>query len=292
MFGDYQGTRIASSGGIGGLGFTNANATVPTAAMKKGDFSSILGAAATGQDANGNPISFVKGTIYDPLSTTGTAAAPISRNAVPGQQDSDEPVRSGVRQAPATVPESEPADHHRHAADRRLLLQHARIATDRSGRRPRGLPAQRQGQPVRLDELGQHEQDQRPAVPGRSRFQRLQRLRRTRPEPQRPDELHARVEPDHRFGDPRQLHAPGDLPRRAPIPMRICSRSSASAATIRPTRIPRTAAFRSSPPAAITTSAARNGVPRWNTTTSGTSSRTSRSARARTPSRSARSSGR
>src|SRR4029077_2785174 len=86
MFGDYQGTRIASSGGIQGLGFTNSNATVPTAAMKQGDFSSILGAAASGQDANGNPINFVKGTIYDPLSTTGTAAAPISRTAFPNNQ--------------------------------------------------------------------------------------------------------------------------------------------------------------------------------------------------------------
>ena len=48
IFGDYQGTRIASSGGIQGLGFSNSNATVPTPAMKTGDFSSILGAAATG----------------------------------------------------------------------------------------------------------------------------------------------------------------------------------------------------------------------------------------------------
>ncbi|MEO8368237.1 MAG: carboxypeptidase-like regulatory domain-containing protein [Candidatus Solibacter sp.] len=86
IFGDYQGTRIASSGGIQGLGFANSNATVPTAAMKTGDFSSILGAAATGQDANGNPISFVKGTIYDPLSTVGTPAAPISRTAFPGNK--------------------------------------------------------------------------------------------------------------------------------------------------------------------------------------------------------------
>src|SRR3954464_13433001 len=78
IFGDYQGTRIASSGGIQGLGFSNNTATIPTPAMKQGDFSSILGAAATGSDANGNPISFVKGTIYDPRTTTGTAATPIS----------------------------------------------------------------------------------------------------------------------------------------------------------------------------------------------------------------------
>src|SRR5262249_36762816 len=41
---------------------------------------------ATGQDANGNPISFVKGTIYDPLSTTGTPSAPISRTAFPNNR--------------------------------------------------------------------------------------------------------------------------------------------------------------------------------------------------------------
>jgi len=86
IFGDYQGTRIASSGGIQGLGFFNSTATVPTPAMKAGDFSSILGAAATGTDANGNPISFVKGTIYDPLSTVGSAATPISRTAFPGNK--------------------------------------------------------------------------------------------------------------------------------------------------------------------------------------------------------------
>ena len=85
-FGDYQGTRIASSGGIQGLGFTNATATIPTSAMKQGDFSSLLGAGATGQDANGNPINFVKGTIYDPRTTTGTVAAPISRTPFPNNK--------------------------------------------------------------------------------------------------------------------------------------------------------------------------------------------------------------
>src|SRR5437763_1677643 len=84
VFGDYQGTRIASSGGIQGLGFSSATATVPTPAMKQGDFSSLLGAAATGTDINNNPISFVKGMIYDPASTTGTASTPISRTPFPG----------------------------------------------------------------------------------------------------------------------------------------------------------------------------------------------------------------
>ena len=84
MFGDYQGTRIASSGGIQGLGFLNSNATVPTAAMKTGDFSSILGATATGTDVNNAPVQFIKGQIYDPRSTTGTGLTPISRTAFVG----------------------------------------------------------------------------------------------------------------------------------------------------------------------------------------------------------------
>ena len=86
MFGDYQGTRIASSGGIQGLGFLNTNATLPTALMKTGDFSSILGAAATGTDNNNNPITFLKGQIFDPMSTVGSSLTPISRTAFVGNQ--------------------------------------------------------------------------------------------------------------------------------------------------------------------------------------------------------------
>src|SRR5215831_6005368 len=86
IFGDYQGTRIASSGGIQGLGFSNSTATIPTAAMKQGDFSSILGAGASGTDVNGNAINFVKGMIYDPLSTTGPANAPVSRTPFVGNK--------------------------------------------------------------------------------------------------------------------------------------------------------------------------------------------------------------
>src|ERR1700722_737076 len=70
IFGDYQGTRIADSGGsvtnVGYSGYT----TVPTAAMKNGDFSSLLGPSYTGTDVNGAPINIQKGAIYDPASTT------------------------------------------------------------------------------------------------------------------------------------------------------------------------------------------------------------------------------
>ena len=150
IFGDYQGTRIASSGGIQGLGFSNSNATIPTPAFKQGDFSSLLGAGATGQDANGNPITFVKGQIYDPLSTTGTVSTPLSRTPFVGQPDPGKPLRPGLREDLAAVSRSQPAHHHGQHADGRFLLQHVRQAVDRPGRRPRGLPAERQGHALRL----------------------------------------------------------------------------------------------------------------------------------------------
>lgn len=86
LFGDYQGTRTASSGGIGGLGFLNTNGTIPTAAFKQGDFSSLLGANATFQDASGQSQQFIKGQIYDPATTIGSITAPTSRTAFPGNR--------------------------------------------------------------------------------------------------------------------------------------------------------------------------------------------------------------
>jgi hypothetical protein len=89
IFGDYQGTRIADSGGsVPNLGYSGYT-TIPTAAMKNGDFSSLLGAAYTGTDVNGQAIGFAKGMIYDPASTTyQTNSAgfqiPVSRTAFPG----------------------------------------------------------------------------------------------------------------------------------------------------------------------------------------------------------------
>ena len=78
IFGDYEGIRVATLNGVGGIS-TGGLTTVPTAAERTGNFSSILGPTLTGTDVNGNPISFLKGQIYDPASTTGTYNAPISR---------------------------------------------------------------------------------------------------------------------------------------------------------------------------------------------------------------------
>ncbi len=95
MFGDYQGTRIADSGGsVPNLGYSGYT-TVPTAAMKSGNFSSLLGPSYTGTDLNNAPISIQKGAIYDPQSTVyctspcGNVTAvgfqiPVSRTQFPG----------------------------------------------------------------------------------------------------------------------------------------------------------------------------------------------------------------
>ena len=79
IFGDYQGTRIASSGGsVAGLG-RSGFLTIPTEAFKRGDFSSLLGPSVTVNDINGSSITVQKGAIYDPRSTVYATAA----NATP-----------------------------------------------------------------------------------------------------------------------------------------------------------------------------------------------------------------
>jgi hypothetical protein len=89
IFGDYQGTRIADSGGsVTNLGYSGYT-TVPTAAMKTGNFSSLLGPSYTGTDVNGAAINIQKGAIYDPASTvyqTNSAGfqIPVSRVQFPG----------------------------------------------------------------------------------------------------------------------------------------------------------------------------------------------------------------
>jgi len=80
MFGDYQGTRIRSSGGavqnLGYGGFYN----IPTPAMTKGDFSTLLG-PVVGTNAVGGAIA--KGSIYDPFSNT-TVNGQLHRTQFPG----------------------------------------------------------------------------------------------------------------------------------------------------------------------------------------------------------------
>ena len=83
IFGDYQGTRIADSGGsVTNLGYSGYT-TVPTAAMKAGNFASLLGPSYTGTDVNGSPISIQKGVIYDPASTVYCTRLPDELRRLP-----------------------------------------------------------------------------------------------------------------------------------------------------------------------------------------------------------------
>jgi hypothetical protein len=80
IFGDYQGTRIASSGGvIQNLGY-GGSYTIPTAAMIGGNFQSLLGPALPG---GGPP----QGTIYQPNSTATVngqlVRTPFANNTIP-----------------------------------------------------------------------------------------------------------------------------------------------------------------------------------------------------------------
>jgi carboxypeptidase family protein len=80
IFGDYQGTRIATAGGtIQNLGYGGFY-TVPTPAMVAGDFSGLLG-PQIGTDPLGRPI--LKNEIYDPASTR-TVNGQLVRNPFPG----------------------------------------------------------------------------------------------------------------------------------------------------------------------------------------------------------------
>ena len=79
MFGDYQGTRIRSSGGaVQNLGYGGFY-TIPTPAMVKGDFSSLLGSVVG--TVNGGSVA--KGAIYDPLSNA-TVNGQLTRTMFPG----------------------------------------------------------------------------------------------------------------------------------------------------------------------------------------------------------------
>lgn len=83
MFGDYQGTRISTAGGtVQNLGYGGFY-SIPTAAMRNGDFSGLLG-PQIGTDALGRPI--LQNEIYDPTTTRTLADGTIVRNPFPGNK--------------------------------------------------------------------------------------------------------------------------------------------------------------------------------------------------------------
>lgn len=92
-FADYQGTEIRSTGGaVPGLG-TSGFFTIPTAAMRTGDFSALT--ATNKAITNSLGVSALEGTIYDPRSnaavtypngTTGLSRTPFPGNRIPANR--------------------------------------------------------------------------------------------------------------------------------------------------------------------------------------------------------------
>ncbi len=100
MFGDYQGTRIASSGGsIQNLGYGGFY-TIPTQAMVNGDFSSLLGAKVATSAAD-----VLTGQIFDPKSNATVngvlTRTPYSNNFIP-VADRDPAAQKIMKLYPAT----------------------------------------------------------------------------------------------------------------------------------------------------------------------------------------------
>jgi hypothetical protein len=89
IFGDYQGTRIATAGGtVQNLGYGGFY-TIPTAAMRQGDFSQLLGGSIGTDPTTG--INAVQNEIFDPRSTAclsacGTGNATYTRTPFAGNR--------------------------------------------------------------------------------------------------------------------------------------------------------------------------------------------------------------
>ena len=83
-FADWQGTRIASTGGaVPGLGNTFVM-TIPKPEFKTGDFSSLLSGRVVGTDALGRNI--IEGTIYDPNTLRRAPNGNYVRDPFPGNR--------------------------------------------------------------------------------------------------------------------------------------------------------------------------------------------------------------
>jgi hypothetical protein len=92
-FADYQGTRVRSTGGsVPGLG-TSAFFTIPTAGMKNGDFSNLLGSNRAVTNSLG--VTALEGMIFDPATqmtgrypngATGLIRTPFPGNRIPASR--------------------------------------------------------------------------------------------------------------------------------------------------------------------------------------------------------------
>ncbi len=295
IFGDYQGTRIADSGGsVTNLGYSGYT-TIPTAAMKAGNFSSLLGPAYTGTDVNGNPISIQKGAIYDPQSTSyctspcANVTPPVSRSPCRGHSSPGisfplsrmDPAWAKIMQLypnpnQAVITGNAPTNDYYYNTT-------GALTTDQGDARVDYRLSDKDSLFGSLSWSNTSKTDGAP-LPGALDDTGFNGAGEIDLSPQRADELYPCLEPEPGDGKPPRLHAPGDVAHRSEPEHRPVH--AVRYRRLRPHRPPRpiTADFRRSvSPTAIRPSAPPTGFRPRNTTTFGISSRTSRSARARTP---------
>ena len=88
IFGDYQGTKIATAGGVvQNLGYGEFY-TIPTPAMVKGDFSGLLGGAIGTDPITGNPSCRTRFSTQAPPPAYAAGSSNCTRNPFPGNIDS------------------------------------------------------------------------------------------------------------------------------------------------------------------------------------------------------------
>ncbi len=140
IFGDYQGTRISTAGGtiqsLGNGGFY----TIPTPAMRNGDFSALLG-PQIGTDALGRPI--LQNEIYDPSTTRvgpdgNLIRDPYPNNVIPASQF--DPAAAKILSLYPTP--NQPSGIKPGFNPRTTITPYPRQSGDRPGRRAGRLQAQ------------------------------------------------------------------------------------------------------------------------------------------------------
>ena len=183
--------------------------------MKTGDFSSIL--ARRHRYGSGNridPSTRARSTIRCRPSTT-RAASRFRGRRFPGNMIPQSRLDPAFAKILQLYPGHQPADQDRH------LSRQTTISTSRRARRSpiratagsTTTSATKTACSARMSWANTSKTSGAP-FPGALDGTRFQRRGRNRPQPQRPDELHARLDPDADFGNPRRLHAPGDVARR------------------------------------------------------------------------------
>ena len=212
IFGDYQGTRIATAGGVvQNLGYGRFY-TIPTPAEVGGDSPDCWARHIGTDPVTGQADSAERDLRPDQhrlqlLQAATARAQPFPNNTIPNSQMDPAAAKiAALYPAP-----NQPIINGNYPQNDYYALTAGGLQNG-PGRRPRGLPHRRQGQPVRQHQLVQYRQDQHAPISGRARRRQFLRQQRTGPGPQCADRLHADLVSDAHFGNTHRLQPPGDGP--------------------------------------------------------------------------------